>query len=356
LGVHPDPKIPFLNHQKIIDDAEKKVTGNDVKSLLKCVGVSTSGKGKGILAQENRSKKTQLENAVIVAAIVVAIPVESSHNIPVSANLAEYVKVLREHNLIEDMATLKSKLTKMPRTRNKEGNAVRDALVMTSGFDADMEAEASGNTDELQKALRAQKETDLLSAQKENSAIQRKKQLAETRIDQVKEWVARFVDTAYRDSSRVRSNRATEVAKSEDSRPNIRALQAYCRDQGLIPTGTIEVLALRALQPTDDDKVALVEPKATKGGHMQFLANNDVYLKQTAKADDVAAKALIVAEYIYSETGGDGSLWDTVPEGLKIRIGKDPPSDGFRVTNLYTGLKQNFPAKPKKKTKEEQNE
>ena len=182
-----------------------------------------------------------------------------------------------------------------------------------------------------------------------NSAIQRKKQLAETRIDQVKEWVAQFVDTTFRDSSRVRSNRATKVAKSEDSRPNIKALQAYCRDQGLIPTGTIEVLALRALKPTDDDKAAPVKPKETKGGHMQFLANNNIYLKQTAKADDVAAKALIVAEYIYSETGGDGSLWDTVPEGLKIRVGNDPPSDGFRVTNLYTGLKENFPAKPKKK-------
>ena len=220
---------------------------------------------------------------------------------------------------------------------------------MRSGFDADMEAEASGNTDELQKALRAQEKTDLLIAQKKNSAIQRKKQLAETRIDKVKEWVARFVNIAFRDSSRVRSNRATKVAKSEDSRPNIKALQAYCRDQGLIPTGTIEVLALRALQPTNDDKVAPVEPKETKGGHIQFLANNDVYLKQTAKADDVAAKALIVAEYIYSETGGDGNLWDTVPEGLKIRVGNDPPSDGFRVTNLYTGLKENFPAKPKKK-------
>ena len=113
---------------------------------------------------------------------------------------------------------------------------MRDALVMRSGFDADMEAEASGNTDELQKALRAQEKTDLLIAQKKNSAIQRKKQLAETRIDQVKEWVAQFVDTTFRDSSRVRSNRATKVAKSEDSRPNIKALQAYWRDQGSLPT------------------------------------------------------------------------------------------------------------------------
>ena len=118
--IHPGQEILARDPQKIIADAKKKVTVKSMQSLLKSVGVSMSGKGNGILAQENRSKKKLLENAVIVAAIVAAIPVGSSHNIPVSANLAEYVKLLREHNLIEDMDTLKRKLTEMPLTKKKK--------------------------------------------------------------------------------------------------------------------------------------------------------------------------------------------------------------------------------------------
>ena len=348
-AIHLDTEAQTLDSQKAIEYARKKIKRKDTQALLKNVGVSTTGKGQGVLGEENRSKDAQLDNAVIVAAIVAGNTAESLPVIPISSPLAKYVQLLKEHGRIEDMTSLREKLLQMPKSKNQEAIRVRDALVKISGLDVNME-EGSEDTNDLTRAVRQQKEAELLKAQKNQ-------QLEMERIRQVKEWVTKFENSSTgNNTSRVERNLASEFVKAVINRPKILAFKAYCRNMGLKTTGAIEELALRVLQPTDEDKAAPMEPKDKKVELLKFLGENHVHLKQASKLQEVFAKALIVAEYIFAQTEGNGNLWNTVPEGLKLRVSNDPPSDGSGVAGRYTTLTQTYPPKLNNRSKNITNE
>lgn len=286
---------------------------------------------------------------MIVAAIVAGNTADSLPEIPISSPLAKYVQLLKEHGHIVDMTSLREKLLQMPKSRNQEANRVRDALVKISGLDVNME-EGSEDTNDLTRAVRQQKEAELLKAQKNQ-------QLKMVRIRQVKEWVTKFENSSTgNNTSRVERNLASEFVEAVNNRPMILAFKAYCRNMGLKTTGAIEELALRVLQPTDEDKAAPMEPKDKKVELLKFLGENHVHLKQASKLQEVFAKALIVAEYIFAQTEGNGNLWNTVPEGLKLRVSNDPPSDGSGVAGRYTTLTQTYPPKPNNRPKNITNE
>ena len=82
--------------------------------MLQSVGVSTTGDGSSLLAQDSRSKESQLENASIVAALVAGMT-RGMRSIYVSVEIAEYVALLQKYELLDGTATLAEKLDAMPR-------------------------------------------------------------------------------------------------------------------------------------------------------------------------------------------------------------------------------------------------
>ena len=188
-AVAPDAKaaaaatIALTQEQKkLLEAAKKKVKLIVLKKMLQSVGVSTTGDGSSLLAQDSRSKESQLENASIVAALVAGMT-RGMRSIYVSVEIAEYVALLQKYDLLDDTATLADKLHAMPRTKSKEANRVRDALAKKARsaavesspvdeYDDDDDDDEDDAIDEYQDALREQEE-------KEDGVQKRTKQLRE---------------------------------------------------------------------------------------------------------------------------------------------------------------------------------
>ena len=177
-AVAPDAKaaaaatIALTQEQKKLLEAAKK--------KVKLIVLKKMGDGSSLLAQDSRSKESQLENASIVAALVAGMT-RGMRSIYVSVEIAEYVALLQKYELLDGTATLADKLDAMPRTKSKEANRVRDALakkarsaaVESSPVDEDDDDDDEDDAiDEYQDALREQEE-------KEDGVQKRTKQLRE---------------------------------------------------------------------------------------------------------------------------------------------------------------------------------
>ena len=103
--------------KKALNDAKKKLKVTDTKKLLKRVGVSTTVDGSSLLADESRSKSSQLSNCAVVAALLGSMTV-GARAIAVPSELAGYVELLQEYGLLGDTAALADQLDAMPRTRD----------------------------------------------------------------------------------------------------------------------------------------------------------------------------------------------------------------------------------------------
>ena len=57
-------------HDEVLTSAEKKVNVVTLTKFLSYVGVSTTSKGSSLVAEESRSKQTQLKNAAVVATLL----------------------------------------------------------------------------------------------------------------------------------------------------------------------------------------------------------------------------------------------------------------------------------------------
>jgi hypothetical protein len=168
--------------KKLLEAAKKKVKLIVLKKMLQSVGVSTTGDGSSLLAQDSRSKESQLENASIVAALVAGMT-RGMRSIYVPVEIAEYAALLQKYELLDGTATLADKLDAMPRTKSKEANRVRDALAKKARsaavesspvdeYDDDDDDDEDDAIDEYQDALREQEE-------KEDGVQKRTKQLRE---------------------------------------------------------------------------------------------------------------------------------------------------------------------------------
>ena len=343
--------------KKLLEAAKKKVKLIVLKKMLQSVGVSTTGDGSSLLAQDSRSKESQLENASIVAALVAGMT-RGMRSIYVSVEIAEYVALLQKYELLDGTATLADKLDAMPRTKSKEANRVRDALakkarsaaVESSPVDEDDDDEddyEDDAIDEYQDALREQEE-------KEDGVQKRTKQLREKRIEGVAVWVAaKHAALPRNPSARSRAaglaKVAREEAKEKDGRPTETALKAYLSEENLITTGSMDELASRALNPTEHDQIT-VKPDS-RASLVAFLRAHQVFVPTGIKVDQAEEAALVVAQFLHSdeENSDDNDPLDAVPPVLRSRVEGDPPPDNFRSSNLFDALKIKYPEKAKRR-------
>ena len=142
---------------------------------------------------------------------------------------------------------------------------------------------------------------------------------------------------------------AREEAKEKDGRPTETALKAYLSEENLITTGSMDDLALHALNPTELDQIT-VKPDS-KASLIAFLHANQVFVPTGIKVDQAEEAALVVAQFLHSdeENSDDSDPLDAVPPVLRSRVEGDPPPDNFRSSNLFEALKIKYPEKAKRR-------
>ena len=244
----------------------------------------------------------------------------------------------------------------MPRSKGKDAGNVRDALLKlarksledSTAMEETAEGPGSEPENDLEAALRVQEE-------KVNSKATKNAQLRVKRVALVAAWAQSIIDSCTSTREAARSRHFSKSSKEKERRPKEEELKAYLRENNLITTGDLDMLALRVLNPTDDDQVVTPPtalPKVdTRVTLLSWLKEKHVHMPSSSKSSNVVEVAKVVASYVHATTGGSGSEWDCVPEHTRAAVLDDPPPDDYRAQNLYGKLKEKYPPKPQKSAK-----